>query len=630
MFVVRRSVHNPILSPVQDHPWEAYAVFNGCPIQIRSTTHLLYRAMSTPERFENSQFSMSQICKATSKDGIHFGNRSAYITPEKEWERYGCEDPRVTYLNGKYYTFYTALSHFPFNAEGIKIGVAVSNDLETITAKHLVTPFNSKAMALFPEKINGKFTMILTANSDLPPSKIAIAQCEREEEMWSAEFWNKWYKNIDSHIVNLKRKDDDQIEVGAVPLKTKYGWLLIYAHIQKYFSPDKVFGIEAVLLDLKDPKKIIGRTSSPMFVPEESYEKYGTVPNTIFPSGAVIEGDTLRIFYGSTDTTVSITEVTLSHLIFSMLGGREKILLRSAKNPILKPTKNSWENRAVFNPAAFELHGQVHLLYRAMSEDNTSTIGYAVSNDGVTISERLKDPIYTPHETFERKGVPNGNSGCEDARAVLVGNRIYMTYTAYNGIEPPAVAMTSITADDFLARRWRWEPSILISPVGTDDKDACIMPVKKGRKHLFIHRINHEIWASFVDLINPTRVTDHVVIMKPRPGMWDSKKVGLSCPPLETEYGWLFVYHGISDDGIYRAGLALLDKKDPTKVIARSSDFIFEPKEKYEREGQVGNVVFPCGAVIRKNMLYMYYGAADSYAGVAVGNVEDLIATLLE
>jgi hypothetical protein len=80
-----------------------------------------------------------------------------------------------------------------------------------------------------------------------------------------AEFWEKWYKNVDKHTINLKRKDDDQIEVGSAPIKTKHGWLLIYAHIQKYFSPDKIFGIEAVLLDLKNPQKIVGRTTHRLF-----------------------------------------------------------------------------------------------------------------------------------------------------------------------------------------------------------------------------------------------------------------------------------------------------------------------------------------------------------------------------
>jgi predicted GH43/DUF377 family glycosyl hydrolase len=600
------------------------------PFTLASRYIMLYRALSTPEPFENTTFSLSQICKAQSKDGLHFTHRRAFITPDREWERYGCEDPRVTYLNGKYYTFYTALSHFPFNAQGIRIGLAISDDLEIVKEKYMVTPFNSKAMALFPEKISGMYTMILTANSDMPPSKIAIAQCDREEDIWSPDFWNKWYKNIDKYTLNLKRKDDDQIEVGSVPIKTKYGWLLVYAHIQRYFSDQKIFGIEAVLLDLKNPQKIVGRTTNPFLVPEETYEKYGTVPNTIFPSGAYVDGDNLKIYYGSTDTTISVAEVNMDNLLFSMLGGREKLIVRAPENPIIKPTQHKWERKATFNPAVIDLQGTIHLLYRAMGDDNTTTMGYATTQDGVHITERSDHPVYTPSESFERKGVPNGNSGCEDGRLTLVGDRLYMCYTAFNGIEPPAVALTSISINDFLAHRWRWERPTLISPVGTDDKDACIVPFKKGKKHLFIHRINHEIWASFIDLQNPTRVTTHEVLMRPRPGMWDSAKIGLSCPPIEIEQGWLFIYHGISDDGIYRTGVALLDKKDPTKVIGRSTDFIFEPIEKYEREGQVGNVVFPCGAIIRKKHLYIYYGAADSVTGVAFAKVEDLLKMLLD
>ncbi|HAS95323.1 TPA: hypothetical protein DCS99_02810 [Candidatus Wolfebacteria bacterium] len=91
--------------------------------------------------------------------------------------------------------------------------------------------------------------------------------------------------------------------MGAVPLKTKEGWLVIYSHIQNYFSDNKIFGIEALLLDLNDPKKIIARTDSPLLIPEETYEEFGQIPNVIFPSGATIKGEELYIYYGATDTT---------------------------------------------------------------------------------------------------------------------------------------------------------------------------------------------------------------------------------------------------------------------------------------------------------------------------------------
>ncbi|MES2436902.1 MAG: hypothetical protein V4519_02730 [Patescibacteria group bacterium] len=629
MYTVHRSKQNPILSPDTTNAHEAYAAFNASPIKIGTRTHILYRAQTTPERFENTNFSLSTIYKAVSTNGADYKNRQVFIEPTEAWERYGCEDPRVTKLGKTYYTFYTALSTFPFGARGIKVAVALSDDLETVREKHLVTPFNAKAMALFPEKINGKYTVILSAHTDEPPSKIAIAQFSKEEDMWSEKFWNTWHDKIDDHLItDLKRKPTDQIEVGSTPIKTKHGWLIIYSHIQNYYSEEKIFGIEAVLLDLKDPQKVIARTKGPLLVPEEHYEIYGTVPKTIFPSGALIEDETLYIFYGATDTTTAVAYVNVDDLLQTMLDHPSKKILRLPSNPILSPTKEKWEDRAVFNPAAIDLDGKIHILYRAWSMDNTSTVGYASSKNGTKIDERLPYPIYTPRESFESKNIPNGNSGCEDARIVEIGDRLYITYTAYNGTDAPAVALSSISTEDFLNHDWEWTKPVLISPEGIDDKDSCIMPFTKNGKNLMIHRIDHNIVASYIDLKNPKRVKEYTPILTPRPGMWDSKKVGLSCPPIKTKQGWLMLYHGISDDGIYRTSALMLDLKDPMIVTARMTDHLFEPIEQYELIGEINNVVFPCGAVVRGDNIFIYYGGADKVSCFAKIKLSEVLKAL--
>src|SRR3989344_5363539 len=304
MFVVKRSQHNPILNPVKERHWEAYAAFNWSVIKEKNIFHAFYRAMSMPEGFHGASFSLSAIGHAESKDGRHFDKRNQFIYPERDWEKYGCEDPRVTKFEGKYYIFYTALSEFPFSPEGIKTAIAVSSNLKTIDEKHLVAPFNSKAAVLFPERINGKILAMLTVNPDRPPSKIAFAEFEKIEQMWSPEYWKNYLeKELDKNVIDLRRLESDHIEIGAAPLNTPYGWLLIYCHIQNYFTNNKDFGIEAILLDLNDPRKIIGRTKGAFLVPEEIYEKYGHVPNVIFPSDAMIQGKKLKVFYGATDMT---------------------------------------------------------------------------------------------------------------------------------------------------------------------------------------------------------------------------------------------------------------------------------------------------------------------------------------
>ncbi len=632
MFVVRKSKHNPIITPNPQNSFENYAAFNGNPIEVGKNIHLLYRAQSIPEKFGDINFSMSVIGKAESKDGVNFKNRSIFIEPTEEWERYGCEDPRVTKLGNKYYTFYTALSAFPLNIpEGIKVGLAISRDMKKIDEKHLITPFNAKAMCLFPEKINGKYVAMLTVNPDRLPTHITLAEFNKIEDMWNEKYWKKWYGNLDKHIF-IKGDDNDRIEIGSCPIKTEKGWLIVCCRIQNHSSPNRVFAIEAFLLDLKDPKKVIGKTRGALVVPEESYEKNGIIGNTIFPSGARIEKDKLVIYYGATDTSVAMASVNLNSLLEVMTYPYKQIGFdRIGDGVLMRPRKGvAWEEKAIFNPAAIDIGGVVRILYRAMGNDNTSVIGYAESENTIDVSLVSDKPAYLPRESFESKGVPGGNSGCEDPRLTKIGGTIYMYYTAYNGITPPAVAMTSILEKDLKKRNWNWTKPVLVTADGVDDKDGCLHPEKVDGKYFLFHRVHNYICGDFGSTPGfPERNSfKNIPIIFPRPGMWDSVKVGISVPPIKTEKGWLLLYHGVSARSRYRIGAALLDLKDPTKVLARTTDPIFEPKEAYEIEGQVNYVVFPCGAVVRDDEIYMYYGGADSVIDVASISLKKLLNVL--
>ena len=111
---------------------------------------------------------------------------------------------------------------------------------------------------------------------------------------------------------------------------------------------------------------------------------------------------------------------------------------------------------------------------------------------------------------------------------------------------------------------------------------------------------------------------------------WDGLKVGIAAPPIKTKYGWLLIYHGVSKShGTYRVGAVLLDKKDPAIVLSRTTDPIFEPEEQYEKSGIVNNVVFPCGAVEKDGLLYIYYGGGDKVTGVATIKLKLLVDVLL-
>ncbi len=633
MFIVKRSKKNPILSPIKEHAFENFSTFNGNPVEVGKAIHLVYRAQSLPETFENNRFSLSVIGKATSLDGINFKNREQFIYPEHVWERYGLEDPRVTKIAGKYFIFYTALSVYPFSGDGIKVGLAISKDMKTVSEKHQITPFNAKAMCLFPEKINGKYVAMLSANTDKPPARIALAEFSKLQDMWDPKYWRKWYKDLDKHAINIPKLDTDQVEVGAPPIKTKQGWLVVYSHIKNYFSNDKIFGIRTLLLDLKNPKKIIGKSRGSFLIPEESYEKYGQAPNIVFPSGARVSKDKLFIYYGATDTTCAVAEVDFQALMTSMKDpiSEEDGFKRLTEGPLLVSRPNiAWESKAIFNPASILLGGKIHILYRAMSEDNTSVIGYAQSLNGTEITLRSDKPIYVPREAFEEKRVPGGNSGCEDPRLTKIGNTVYMYYTAYNGITPPSVAETHISEKDFLARKWNWSKPVLVTRDGVDDKDGCLHPEKVNGKYFLFHRVDNQICGDFGESPSFKERNNfrNITILGPRKGMWDSKKVGMSVPPIKTDKGWILLYHGVSDESTYRVGAVLLDLKDPTIVLSRTTDYLFEPVLDYERKGQVNCVVFPCGAVVKDGNILMYYGGADSVIDVATISLQKLLDVL--
>ena len=635
---VNRYEDNPILKPKSNHLWESGAVFNGCPVRSENGISLLYRALSLPyySVLAGTTLAVSSIGSASSEDGLHFSKRRRLIAPEFSWERFGCEDPRVTRFNKKYYIFYTALSSWPPTADGIRVGLAISTNLKTIKEKHLITPFNAKAMALFPQKINGKIYAILTVHTDRPPAKICLATFNQIEDLWSEQYWADWYRNFQEYALPLRRRPEDHVEAGAPPLKTKDGWLLVYSYISNYFSEsrERLFGVEAALLDFDNPFHIIGKTEAPIFVPEEYYETIGLVPNIVFPSGGLIRGKRLRIYYGAADTTCCVATIRLSTLLGVVQNKEPLLKLKRAEiNPIITPIKeHPWENKATFNPAAIYLDNKVHILYRAMSEDNTSTLGYANSSDGIHIDSRLPEPIYTPREIFEQKQVPGGNSGCEDPRLTVIGNRIYMFYTAYDGKNPPRVATTFISTRDFLSQHWNWSKPILITPPQYDNKDAFVLPEKINGQHICVHRLGNDIDYDFCtnlerSLTGNFWLNEHHWIA-PRKGWWDSIKVGAAAPPVKTDEGWIMLYHGVSEEKVYRIGALLLDLKNPVKILSRTYFPIFEPETQYEKSGQIPNVVFPCGNIILDKTLYVYYGGGDSVVGVATVEIDDILKVL--
>jgi predicted GH43/DUF377 family glycosyl hydrolase len=310
--------------------------------------------------------------------------------------------------------------------------------------------------------------------------------------------------------------------------------------------------------------------------------------------------------------------------------GVAPLVTRFAGNPIIVPRPGvAFEAHGTFNPAAIELKKTVYILYRTMSDDDTSQIGLATSKDGFVIDSREDAPIYVPRADFETKKHP-GNSGCEDPRIMEIGDKLVMTYTAYDG-SIPRVAVTSISKDDFLKKAWdRWSMPTIVTPSNVDNKDACVIPEKTSQGYLFLHRVSESICADILKSLDfeKEKVTRCIEIISPRRGMWDGKKVGIAAPPIKTAKGWLLFYHGVSETSTYRVGAVLLDSKDPTHVLARTATPLLEPVEDYEIKGVIPKVVFPCGAVKRKDTIFLYYGGADKVVGVATLSQKALLKIL--
>ncbi|OGM15430.1 hypothetical protein A2V56_02870 [Candidatus Woesebacteria bacterium RBG_19FT_COMBO_42_9] len=307
-----RHPNNPLLTPDRNNEWESSAVYNPSVAKIGDKYVMVYRAFDSNGK--------STVGLAEGSSPTSFLKRRLFIKPENNWEEFGCEDPRVVKVEDKYFISYTAISTWPPTIEGIKVGMAITTDFSKVEVKHPVTTFNSKALGFFSEKINGKYAAILAADTDKKPPKIALAYFDKKEDIWSETYWNDWYSHIDGHVFNIPKRDEDHFEVGAAPVKTQSGWLLIYSYIENYFTGSQGWRIEAVLLDPVDPFKILGRTQEPLLYPIEDYEIYGNVHNIVFPSGALIEGDDLFVYYGGADTVSCVASCKVKDLVADISG----------------------------------------------------------------------------------------------------------------------------------------------------------------------------------------------------------------------------------------------------------------------------------------------------------------------
>ncbi|MBN2163277.1 MAG: hypothetical protein JW713_10055 [Pontiellaceae bacterium] len=297
-------------------------------------------------------------------------------------------------------------------------------------------------------------------------------------------------------------------------------------------------------------------------------------------------------------------------------------------NPILTSADWPYPVNSVFNPGAARLSdGTTLLLCRVEDRRGHSHLCAARSAngmDGWRIDPRptlSADPEHFPEELW----------GLEDPRITFMSELgLYaVVYTAYSH-DGPGVAL-ALTGDFRQFDRY----GLIMQP---EDKDAALLPNRINGEWALIHRPvrapNAHMWVSFSPDLRSWGT--HKLMMEARlGGWWDANKIGLSPPPIETPKGWLVIYHGVRMTAagcIYRLGLALFDLHNPERCLKRGDEWVFSPEETYERQGDVDNVVFPCGWILAPDgdTLRLYYGAADSCIAMATGSVHAMLEWLEE
>ena len=328
---------------------------------------------------------------------------------------------------------------------------------------------------------------------------------------------------------------------------------------------------------------------------------------------------------------------------------------------ILESSRNAFDGQAALNPACIEIDGVTHMFYRGVRQgDMVSSIGYCQLVDNKVV-KRLEEPVLFPEYDYEKKGV-------EVPRIVFLDGIYYLFYTVYDGTNALFAYATSTDLINFqkhgiISPRFTYTEAGRLfgsSPIGIREKyfffesyindrqggnillwekDAFIFPKKINNKFALVHRVLPGIQVIYFDDFK--ELTDDYwraylkdlgrYVMLDSEYRFESRNIGGGCPPIETMDGWLLIYHAVEDSHvgrIYHAAAALFDRDDPTKVIARMKKPLFSPNEEWEKRGDVNNVVFPTGTLIKDGRLYIYYGAADKRIAAKSVDMEELLKEL--
>jgi beta-1,2-mannobiose phosphorylase / 1,2-beta-oligomannan phosphorylase len=333
------------------------------------------------------------------------------------------------------------------------------------------------------------------------------------------------------------------------------------------------------------------------------------------------------------------------------------LFTRCAANPIIVPGRYPWRAATVFNPAVILEDGRFYLYERAAGglRPFHCSIGMLVSDDGVRFTHVSDQPVFTPAMAGSEFG------SVQDPRVVNIEGTYYMTYAfrpfawscSPTGVGVPDAVETRFAGFDGDSRknqtrsgiavstdRVKWAHHSWATPEGLDDRDVILFPEKINGKFCALRRPRGFVDPNVGSGCDGIRVSwsadlklwsePELLIAPTQP--WEGNRIGGSTPPIRTDQGWLVFYHGVEDVDpairrvCYRVGALLLDIKDPLRVFARTREPVMEPREYYERFGLfIPNVVFPTGAVLLNETVYLYYGACDTCICMATAPLETLM-----
>lgn len=491
----------PVVTPSPEIAWASGAAFNpGAALDDDGTLRLLVRGVAAGHRrvatarddpyepdFGYEGYVSSLGIATRMADGSFALDDEPLIAPVSGGpDALGCEDARVTRLGDRYYITYTALSEPAATATaGAGIGLATTSDWRTIERHGRIgPPVRDKDAAVFPGLVRGRVAMLHRIAPD-----IQVALFEDEEELMapSDAFWERHLRLLDESVVMrpVEPWEAKKIGAGPPPIWTPDGWLLIYHGADRRH----VYSAGVALLDLDDPTRVMARSRYPVLTPELPFERRGDVPYVVFPEGAVVEDDTLHVYYGAADSVVGHAQAPMVDVlallheeqhqwrfprVYLDFGGHlEHPRTLAAEGvvpverlhegrPVLEPiADHAWESRVVFNPAAVLVDDRAELtalmerweltdaerdvlrraggacvmLYRAQGTDfardtphgtyQASSLGLAVFTPDLALVRRWPLPVLAPEESFH-------DLGLEDARCAKVGDMYFLHYTGYS------------------------------------------------------------------------------------------------------------------------------------------------------------------------------------------------------